>query len=397
MRFFERQSTVWKLSVPFRLLGSVLIVLCVKLLGSLIIYFALDVGDVGTFWVNTITPDRVQNYVFQSSMLARNDWLNVFLGWDSAWYLSILTNGYTFSTQSFSFFPGLPLFSSLINLLIQNPAASLVFCSFSFGILWVPIYQLVAELYLTKKAAFISTLLFALSPYVFLFTTVAYSEGLMLFWSLLAWLLFKKGRVALASASAAIAVLSRAVGIVIVVPMIYEIINNRNRKIRDLVLCCLPTVAFLAWLIFGQLVASDWLALIHTTEWVEMYSFREFVFRLLPQLGIQAFLEVPAQNCVATLAIWSSIIIPPFLIAKLAKGSKSMTVYATAYFIGVLVFGAMVSLLRFISVLFPLWVALMTNFSFSKKSEAALVAVLVVFISFGLYLWSSFLNGVFVA
>lgn len=397
MGFFEKQLTVWRVSLPFRLLASALIVLCAKLFGSIIVYFVLDVGNVGAFWVNTSTPDRVQNFVFQSSMLASNDWMTVFLGWDSAWYLTILTHGYSFSTQSFSFFPGLPLFSSLINLLIQNSAASLVLCSLVFGILWVPLYQLVAELYIDKKAAFFSALIFAFSPFVFLFTTVAYSEGLLLFWVLLAWLMFKRGKVALASTSAAVAILSRAVGILIIIPMIIETLKSQNHRVRDFVLCCLPLLAFLAWLIYGQLVANDWLAFIHTTEWSEMYSFSAFVFRIVPQFGIQSFLQVPPQNYLATLAIWGSIILPPFLIAKLAKTSKALMAYASAYFVGSLVFGAMLSLPRFISILFPLWLTLTASFTFNRKGVVLMAVVLCVFFLLGLYLWSSFLNGFFVA
>ncbi len=398
MGFFEKQFTVWKLKLPFRLLGSVLLILCAKLLASLIVYYVLDAGSFGTFWVGANTLPEIQNQIFQTSTLANGSWLSVFLGWDSAWYLSILNGGYSFSTQSYSFFPGLPLFSSLFNSFIQNSAVSLITCSLFFGILWVPIYQLVAELYLNKKTAFLSTLLFALSPYVLLFTTVAYSEGLLLFWVLSAWLLFKKDKVALASASAAVAVLSRAVGIIIIIPMILETIKNKKtHKIRNIVLCCLPVLAFLAWLSYGQVTANDWLALVHTTEWKDMYSFQELMLRILPQNGIQSFLDIPAQSWLSTLTIWGSIIIPPFLIFEMAKNTKSMAAYSSAYFIGVLIFGAMFSLPRFISILFPLWFTLMARFTVTKKSTAAVGALLVVFFISGLYLWIKFLNGIFVA
>ena len=156
-------------------------------------------------------------------------------------------------------------------------------------------------------------------------------------------------------------------------------------------------MAFLAWLSYGQATANDWLALVHTTEWTDMYSFRELIFGILPQTGIQAFLEVPANGWFMALSIWGSIIIPPFLIAEMSKRTKSMAAYSAAYFIGALVFGAMLSLPRFISILFPLWFTLMARFTFTKKSAAGISAVLVVFFISGLYLWINFLNGVFVA
>jgi Gpi18-like mannosyltransferase len=300
--------------------------------------------------------------------------------------------------QSYSFFPGLPLFSSLFNIPIQNPAVSLVTCSLLFGILWVPLYQLVAELYVNKAAAFASTLLFALSPYVFLFTTVAYTEGLLLFFGLLTWYLFKKGKVAYASASAAIAVLSRVVGILIILPMIIETLKSKKpHKIRNLLLCCLPIIAFVAWLSYGQLTANDWLALIHTTEWKEMYTFQELLLRILPQRGIQVFLELPTHHWLMSLAVWGSIIIPPFLIAEMAKNFKVIAVYSLAYFAGALVFGAMMSLPRFISILFPLWITLMVRVTVNKKTLAGITAILIVFFTFSLYLWVNFLNGFFIA
>jgi hypothetical protein len=98
-----------------------------------------------------------------------------------------------------------------------------------------------------------------------------------------------------------------------------------------------------------------------------------------------------------TLSIWGSIIIPPILIAEMTKKTKPMAAYSAAYFIGALVFGAMLSLPRFISILFPLWFTLMTRFAVNKKSIAGISAVLVVFFISGLYLWINFLNGVFIA
>jgi Gpi18-like mannosyltransferase len=402
MGFFEKHFTVWKIhSFPTRRssdLATVFIIIIAKLLGSLIVYYVLNVNALGTFWVGADAYDTLQNQIFQTSTFTNSKWLTVFLGWDSAWYLSILNSGYSFSMQSYSFFPGLPLFSSLFNFFTQNPAVSLISCSLTFGILWVPIYQLVAELYINKKAAFISTLIFALSPYVFLFTTVAYSEGLLLFWVLSAWLLFKKGKTTLASASAAVAVLARVVGILIIIPMIIETIKTKKpHKVHDIVLCCLPSAAFLAWLCYGQATANDWLALIHTTEWHDMYSFRELIFTIMPQTGFQALLEVPASSWFTALSVWASIIFPPFIIAEMAKNTKSMMAYSLAYFVGALVFGAMLSLPRFMSILFPLWFALMARLSINKTSVTAVALVLFVFFICGIYLWINFLNGAFIA
>ncbi len=397
MSFFEKQLRVWRLNVPLRLLASALLILLAKLFGSLIVYSFLNVGSLGTFWVNSNVASGIQNQVFQTNGLPGAHWLTLYFGWDSAWYLSILTGGYTFSTQSYTFFPGFPLFGGALNLAFQNPPLSLAACSLIFGVLCVPVYQLVAEQYLSKQVAFLSTLLFALSPYVFLFTTVAYSESLLLFFVLLTWLFFKKGKTGVASVSAVFAVISRAVGIVIIVPMAIETLIGKNpHKKRDFLFCIIPAFAFLAWLGYGQLTANDWLALIHTTEWSNMYSFRELLVAFLPQNGLQAFLSLPTEHLFLPVAAWASILVPPFLIAELSNTSKSLMAYASVYFLGVLTFGAMVSLPRFMSILFPLWIALMSKFVVNRMSVILLCGVLAVFFVWGVYLWINFLSGVFV-
>ena len=76
--------------------------------------------------------------------------------------------------------------------------------------------------------------------------------------------------------------------------------------------------------------------------------------------------------------------LPPFLI------------YAARAYVGVLVFGAIVSFPRFVAVLFPLWLPLTAKLSFSKKALAVTVIVAAAFFLVGLDMWMSFLNGQFV-
>jgi hypothetical protein len=396
MGFFEKQFRVWNLKVPLRLVSLAVLITLAKLFGSLIVYAFLNVGSSGTFWVTNYGIEGIQNQVFQNGSLHNSAWLSLFFGWDSAWYLSILTYGYHFSTQSYAFFPGFPLFGGTVNLGLQNPAVSLAFSSLLFGVLWVPVYQLVAELYLSKPVAFLSTLIFAFCPYVFLFTTVAYSESLLLFFMLLSWLLFKKGKIFYSSISAVFAVISRSVGILIIIPMIIETLTGKSpHKKRDLALCIVPVVALLVWMGYCQLSVNDWFAFMHTTEWQGMYSFRTLIMQVLPQNGVQAII-VPNQHLFLPLAAWASILIPPFLIAELSSKSKSLTAFASLYFLGVLTFGAMLSLPRFMSILFPLWIALMSKFIVNRASVILFCGVLVVFFVWGLYFWSEFLSGVFV-
>jgi len=121
------------------------------------------------------------------------------------------------------------------------------------------------------------------------------------------------------------------------------------------------------------------------------------LLQVLPQKGLQPFLNLDNQQHIfVPVAAWASILVPPFLIAKLSNTSKSLMIYAAVYFLGVLTFGAMLSLPRFMSIMFPLWIALMSKFIVNKMSIILLCGVLGVFFVWSIYLWINFLSGVFV-
>ncbi len=370
------------------------------------IYYSMNVASVGTFWSD---PVRVfnweQNKVFLQHAGIAGNWPLVFVGWDSAWYLSIITRGYVFSPQSYTFMPGLPIFGSVFNVFLQNPLLSIAVCALIFGVLWVPFYQLIAEDYIGRRAALTSALLFAFSPFLFVFSTVAYGEGLFLFFTLSAWYLFKKSHAAGASLLAGVAALTRVMGILLILPMLYCSIKNKGtRKSRNIALSILPVAAVALWLGYCLMSSGDLFASIHTTEWGGLYTVPSFVLRDLPQMGLKAFLEIPQQNWPA-LQYWLSppamflaLAVPPFLIYRVAKIDGSLALYSLAGYLGFLVFGAIVSAPRFASVLFPLWLPLTAKLTLNNKKQLILTtAVLAVFFAVALDMWMNFLNGRFVA
>jgi hypothetical protein len=179
--------------------------------------------------------------------------------------------------------------------------------------------------------------------------------------------------------------------------------KNKSRRLRNALLGCLQIVAVFIWLAYCQFTANDWLASIHSTEWNSLYSFRRLLFEGLPAKGIQAFAELPFQHWLSPthwllpVAMWGAIIVPPFIIYKIARVEKSLAVYSLAYYVGVLAFGALVSTPRFISVFFPLWIPLTAKLSQDKKSVAVVVATATLSFVVGLDLWINFLNGQFIA
>jgi hypothetical protein len=95
--------------------------------------------------------------------------------------------------------------------------------------------------------------------------------------------------------------------------------------------------------------------------------------------------------------MWGAIIVPPFIIYKIAKVEKSLALYSLVYYVGVLAFGALVSTPRFVSLLFPLWIPLTAKLSQNRKSVAVVVAAATLSFIVGLDLWVNFLSGHFIA
>jgi Dolichyl-phosphate-mannose-protein mannosyltransferase len=402
--FFDDYVKLGKIKIPKRLLIPLIITLAARVAGAIFIYYSMNIQTLGTFWSN---PGKVYNWEQNNAFLTNpgtmGRWPLTFLGWDSAWYLSIMTHGYSFSTQSYAFSPILPSISYLTNTGIQNPMVSTVIISLVFGLLWIPIYQLLAEDFMSKKTALLSALLLAFSPYLFIFTTVAYSECLLLFFVLITWLLLKKGNFFGASAFAAIAPLTRTMGILVVLPMIYYALKQKTHKTRNLLLSLIPVTSLTAWFAALGYYTKDFLAPLHTSEWSYLYSVRTLITDGIPNFGLKALLQAPYQpqpiptHWLLPFAEGIALLLPVLLFYFTWKKNKLLFAYSFFGYIGILLFGALVSTPRFISVLFPLWIPLTAKLSGNKKSTVFTISLLIVFYTLALDLWISFLNGQFIA
>jgi hypothetical protein len=402
--FFEENFAFWKIVIPKRLLFPLLIVLLAKVAGAVYMVYSLNIQALGTFWSD---PNRVYGWEQNSVLLADpgvlGKWPLGFLGWDSAWYMSIMMKGYGFSEQSYAFSPGLPFFGAFANLILQSPMVSLALIALVFGVLWIPLYQLLAEDYMGKKTALLSALLLAFSPYLFVFTTVVYSEGLLLFFVLGAWLLFRKGKLFGASAFAAVAPLMRIMGILVVFPMLYSSLKQKTHRVQNVLLSLLPVASLASWFVGFGFSVGDFLAPVHTSEWSYMYSFRTLLTEGIPRFGLNAlsetvFLSPPIpSHWLLPFAVVLALLFPLLLFHSTWKRDRSLWIYAVAGYGGILCFGALASTPRFVSVLFPLWISLTAGFSVSKRSIAIAVIAMGLFYVVALDLWMSFLGGQFVA
>lgn len=385
------------LGVPRRYVVCAAAVCAVKLLMAASLYLLLDVGSTDSFWMDAgrVAP-LVQNEVLVSGAVEAPRWAYLFLGWDSAWYASVASYGYQFSDQSFASVPVLPLLARLLQPILGGILPSLAIVSFLAGVLWVPVFESVAEHYVDRREAFVGALLFAFSPFTLLFTTVAYTEGLYLLVTLAAWRLFLGKMYLPAALVAGLSALVRLPGFLIVIPMAVGLLSSRLEGDRRRgVLICLPTaVAMLLWVGFMWLSTGDPIALLHNTEWSGMYTLPTWLVSVLPSIpGAFAF-PVPFIDAHPLLpaAIWASITLPPLLAWGLWRIDRRLAVYSVSYLAGVLAFGAVISMPRFAAALFPLWLPVIVK----KRGTWIPATLMTVSVVLSLVLWAGFIGGVFV-
>ncbi len=146
-------------------------------------------------------------------------WLTFIWGnWDAAHYATIATSGYTQPAQS-AFYPLFPLLIRLATpLTLGDPLlAGIVLANLcAFGAL--VFFRALAERELGPRRARRALLYFALFP-VGIFLAAGYSESLFLLLSLAAFLALGQGKWLAAGGLAALATLTRPVGVLLVIPL----------------------------------------------------------------------------------------------------------------------------------------------------------------------------------
>jgi len=357
----------------------------------------------GTYWMTVDWAADRQNAVLNSLATQGARWPFLFLGWDSSWYLSITAKGYAFFDQSYAFFPGLPLFSSALNLGLQNPTISLIIVSSIAGVLWIPVFQLVAELYSDARTSQRATIFYAFLPYVFLFSTVAYSEGLFMLFTLLAWYFFKKQAIFSSMLSLSIAVLTRPPGLLLMLPILAMIAYSHVRSGERLPsrinysYLLLPFVAFFSWLLYAQVTVGNWFAIGTRTDWNGMSSFLNLVLQGFQGKGFEPLVLETVLRWPYSLAWVLFILMVPIMLYFLLKMDRWLGLYSAVFLIAVLVGGGLLSLPRFVSFIFPMWLALGVRVLRNERTKYILPVIAGCLLFVGMLLWLGFIEGQFIA
>ncbi|GIV96196.1 MAG: hypothetical protein KatS3mg057_0853 [Herpetosiphonaceae bacterium] len=144
------------------------------------------------------------------------------LRWDANFYVRIAGDGYLQSSPSLAFHPLYPMLGrSIAALLGIHPLPALLILSTFVTAALLPLFERLALLDLDAQAALRSTILLALSPVSFVLLA-PYSEGLFLLITTLALFWSRQGRWWLAGLAGFGAALTRQQGVVLALPILWE-------------------------------------------------------------------------------------------------------------------------------------------------------------------------------
>jgi hypothetical protein len=232
----------------------------------------------------SITPDR-------TTQILTNGWHNAFTGWnkwDSLWFLQIAQHGYSQRNASAAFFPGYPLLIRAVGYLCFGHllVAAYIVSNAALVAALVVLYQLTCREYGAETARR-AVLYLAIFPTAFFFFA-AYSEALFLLCAVASLSLARSGRWIWAGVAGAAATLTRSFGVVLVIALAAEALQQALEQRRTgsagrrlpaalavrLGASLLPLAGVGSYLLYWQLRFHDWYSPIRleNTNWDRSFS-----------------------------------------------------------------------------------------------------------------------------
>jgi hypothetical protein len=221
-------------------------------------------------------------------------------------------------------------------------------------------------------------LVFGFFPYVFLFTTVAYTESLFIFFTLASWLLYTRGNHLSSSLACTVATLTKIYGIVAIVPIFADLIVKREHKKMPFI--TLPFIALAAWSIYRFLGTGYWIAPPTAQSPWTIYglSFDWIRFALLPVN------QAISGDALVTVGF---VVLIAVLTTSAYYLDWRLGAYSIIMLVLLLAFGTIQSLPRFISFIYPAW--LIPRF----RNLIPLIILLTLFAVIDLKLWHTFITA----
>ena len=290
------------------------------------------------------------------------DVLSPLARWDAAWYLDIADDGYAGGVDT-AFFPLYPLLVRALVFPVASEGALLVSAyvvSLACFFAALQLLHRLVELELGRGVATASVWLLALFPAAVYFGA-PYSESLFLLASVGAFYAARTGRWAWAGAAAAAASATRSAGLVLLVPLVLLWLESRPRRGGDLAWLALAPVGLGAYALYLGIEHGDALAFLDAQEaW-----YREFAG---PFVGVWDGAVAAVERDFIDLVLFAFLV---FAAVAVVGAFRRLPLAYGAYALAALALPLsfpvdpqpLMSLPRFITVLFPLfvWLALVAE------------------------------------
>lgn len=254
-----------------------------------------------------------QEYVWTYS---ENPWLDIWGVFDSGWYLSIAVHGYhaelssaaaTLGQADYAFFPLYPLLIRVLALITEDHyLAGIALSNICLFFACISLYKIV-RLECDHETALASIRYLLLFPVSFILSGV-FTESLFLLLAIICFYFAKRGRWLLVGIAGCLLALTRSVGVLVFLPMLYEYAREKDFKLRGV----RPDIGFLLLIPFGLLLfaahnyflTGDYLAFIHIQEtgWGHRLS-NPLLFLINNLRGNNVLLRFEASFTVALLVL----------------------------------------------------------------------------------------------
>jgi len=317
--------------------------------------------------------------------------LYLFSAWDTGHYVGIAQSWYPASlAPQWAFFPLYPAAIRLLTWISIEPLLGAFIIATAAGLVSVLVYQKVAEIYVPKPQASLTTLLYFLLPPVLVFSGVSYSEPLFLLFTLLTWHYHVKGADLRAGVMASLASLTRPTGILIAIPLAYECIRRR----RGFLHLALPFLAVGGWALYAYQRTGNPLTILvaRSQFWLDQnaLAIQTAFLRLLGgDLGSLSMLAGYSRIIVEGLVFMVFILV---LCWRAWGINRALGLYAFSSTLAIASLGFVTSpfsLPRYLVFIFPLGLSLNT------RRRPLLAAMIAVFLVLDYLAWWAFLTDRF--
>ncbi len=294
-------------------------------------------------------------------------WLDVWIRWDSHWYVDIIMNGYralgdlTTKKSNLAFYPLYPYLVKGLSLFIPKGyqlrrfiEMGLLLSNVSFLAGLVLLYRIALDLTRDDGVAQRTVLYILIFPASFYFSCF-YTESLFLFLSVVTIWLAMRHRWALASAYGALAALTRMQGLLLLAPLaiLYlDAIDWSPRRLRlDIAWLALPLLAFAGYLLALYPITGDLLAPFHVVQgaWGRAFGWPwDAIFNPTIRLPYMSNVDT------AMAFLFLTAVVAAFFMFR----SKSYAVYAATSTLLPLSSTFLWSVVRYYATIFPVFIVL---------------------------------------